>query len=164
MTDFQNILVQLKDYILTNVPQFGVNGYVIDPGNDNSFKGLTDAIDEYFYLDFQDGSRQVEYDQIEDALNVYFGRGNMKIVARTKKYTAASMADVLFACIENFADDCSIQSDIDSVTTDESFIFMQETEEEIPKDMCLVLINFGMIMPVNKKKQCVELVCKKPLC
>lgn len=164
MTDFQNILQQLRDFILLNVAVFGKNGYVLDKGNDNAFKGLTDIIDEYFYLDFQDGNGQVEYDKIEDARNVYNGMANVKLIARTKKYTPESMADVLFACIESFADDCQILSDIDGVTTDEEFIFNQETEGDIPKDLCLVLINFRLTAIVNKKKDCIELVCKKPLC
>lgn len=164
MTDFQAILIELRNYIVMNVPQFGKNGYVIDEGNDNAFKGLTDAIEEYFYIDFQDGSSQVDYDRSEEAYKTYLATANLKLVARTKKYTAASMGDVLFACVSNFADTCQVTANIENLTTDEAFIFSQETGEEIPKPLCLVLINFTLSTFVNKKKTCVELVCKKPSC
>jgi hypothetical protein len=149
MTDFQN-----------------KNGYVIDKGNDKSFKGLTDAIPEYFYLDFKEGDGQIEFDkQLDSGKGIYLATGNFKLVCRTTKYDVGQLSDALFSCLNMYGEANRYTVSVEELTTDEEYIFTVERPDmEIPKDMCLIWIGFSIEAYMKPNKNCITLECKDKSC
>ena len=161
MTALNNKLEQLKDFLLANVNPFvGKYGVIIKRGQEQFIKGITDALPNYFYLDYTDGDGQVEFNPLDDSscYGIFNAKGSFKLVARFSGYDIDLACDALAACVL----DCG--GELVSLSTDPQWIYNTETGEPIKCDLDLIRIVFTLELPVRPKKSCITLLCKDESC
>lgn len=152
----------IKNQILSLVPQFGGNGYVIHKGKEDSFKGITDSISFWFYIDFQDGVEAFDFDN--DAGNIASCgasqvTGNYKLVAGMCGTNKHNAIDVLVSVLS------SLGAIVDKAWTDAEVILGEEWEgKELKSDLQLYRVDFQLITYKNALNNCLTLECGDTTC
>lgn len=148
----------IRESILDKIPLFGgVNGYIIKRGVDQRVKGITDTIDNYFYLDYRDGDGQMTFNDddslTKDSVSL---ETNYKLIARFSGVSVDDGLSALIACLKPM-----INVEIESATTDAEFIFSEENDDDKLKrnNMCLVRIYFTTYEHLRFNINCIDLNC-----
>ena len=164
MTALNTKLESLKDLLLAWINPFvGKYGVIIKRGEEQFIKTITDAIPNYFYLDYTDGDGQVEFNPLDDSAcyQIMNAKGSFKLVARFTGYDINVACDALTACIL----DCG--GELVSLSTDAAWIYSEEVPDDkdgIKCDLDLIRIVFTLEQPIKPKKNCIELLCKTEAC
>jgi len=153
----RNEIEAVKDFLLGLIPQFDGNGYILQKGNDDAFRGVTDDIPFWFYLDFQDGIESFEFDDEADNIpskNGFRVTGNYKLVAAmtgTEKHNA----------IQSLVSALSLTgAGIQKAWTDSEVILSEEMEGmELKSGLQLYKINFQLVTFGAGQAACVALIC-----
>lgn len=153
----RNEIESLKDILLGLIPQFDGNGYILQKGDDDAFRGVTDDIPFWFYLDFQDGVESFTFDNDVDMLpskGGYKVTGNYKIVSAmtgTEKHNAIQS---LVSCL------AITGAEIQKAWTDTEVILSEEMEGmKLKSDLQLYKINFQISTFGAGQAACVALIC-----
>lgn len=152
----------LKDQILLLIPQFDGNGYVIQKGDDESFKGITDTISFWFYIDFQDGVESFEISRDFDVLpnkDAYQVTGNYKLVAGMCGTNKHNAIDVLASAL------ASQNMVIEKAWTDPETILGDEWQDKkLKSDLQLYKIDFTLTTYKTGLTNCITLECGDTTC
>lgn len=152
----------IKEQLLATIPQFGGNGYVIQKGDDESFKGITDAISFWFYIDFQDGVESFEFDNSTDLIpnkTAYQIIGNYKLIAGMCGTNKHNAIDVLVSALSSFG------VDVQKAWTDPETILGEEWEnKKLKSDLQLYRVDFTLTTYKTGLIDCLTLICDDGKC
>lgn len=157
---FTDELNAISDCIQERMNIFSGNGCIIQKGKEQRIKGITDNIRDYFYIDFEDGDRNIVYVQRDDVgANAHDVTGSFKIVGRAEGVDLQTVIYGIVSCILN---NCT--ASITGSTDDESFIYSDETGQEITCDMSLFRVTFDIEKVMTFDVDCIQLTCKEESC
>lgn len=144
------------------IPQFAGNGYIIQKGDDDSFKGITDDIAFWFFIDFQDGVEAVEFDSdFENVPNkgAVLVTGNYKLVAGMCGTNKHNAIQVLVGALSSTA------ADVSKAWTDSEVILSEQWEDkELKSDLQLYRVDFSLLSYETNLTKCLILECADDSC
>ena len=154
----------LREFLLGVIPQFDGNGYIIEKGKDDSFKGITDDISFWFYINFQDNIESFEFDNDTSVLpnkGAVEVTGNYKIVAGMCGTNKHNAIDVLVAALRSAPG----MIDVQMAWTDAEEIVSNELDgKKLKEDLQLYQVNFQLVTYKTNIINCLTLECGDTTC
>lgn len=149
-------LMKLRDNLRVNNQLFPDYIYIYDPFVESDFKGITDTIANYAYMEptqsdaiFLPGLGAGSHD---------FFKQEFKLIAWCTDCSKATLLEFCMNAVYN-----TVCCQILLATDQSERIYFEETEQELRRDATIIRIVFEVSVPISCSSKCIEL-CADPPC
>jgi len=154
----QTEIKALVDLVKSDISHFDNNGFYYDPYTERSdgFKGVTDTMDSYFFIQPKPNSQPNEYpaEQLggqEGLPGEYLFSTDLLLVAGIKKINRLNAVTALVSTIDKFSSTGIL---INHVSTNSTNIYKALYQKEYSLQNDLILIDFTMQKMVPQLHRC----------